>query len=638
MSSDVRIPLVSSSPDVGRVEALKVLFPEAFTEGRVDFDRLKQALGQAVQSDRERYGLNWAGKSQAIQALQSLSVGTLRPMREESVNFDTTENLIIEGDNLEVLKLLQKSYFGKVKMIYIDPPYNTGNEFIYPDNFREGLEDYLKYSGQMSAEGTATTSNKETDGRFHSKWLSMMYPRLFLAKNLLREDGVIFVSIDDHEVHNLRLLMNEIFGEENFLATIVWQKKYAPSNDTVDFSATHDYVMVYGRARQYSTAGKAIALLGRTSRTEEQNKIYKNPDNDDRGEWTSGDYTCNKSAEQRPNLFYPIIHPRNGNEIWPDRSAVWRYSQERHNQNVTENRIWWGSNQENEVPRYKRFLSEVQGVVSDTWWAYKDSGHNDEAKKQLKLLFADSAITFDTPKPSRLIKRIIKLASPDDVAGDDIILDFFAGSGTTAQAVLEQNREDGGNRKFILIQLPEMIESTQFPTIAHITRDRVRRVIARMDEGTASNLPFNLPLDGDATTDVGFKALRLTASNFKTWEAGEGESDAEAIAARLDLFVANLLPDATPENILFEILIKAGYDLNVDREEIRVGGQAVYSVGGGEHLICLERDLRRETLAGMIERKPRNVICLDEAFHGDDALLTNTLLQMQDAGILFQTI
>jgi adenine-specific DNA-methyltransferase len=443
MSSEVRLPLSSVAPNAERLAALKTLFPEAFTEGKIDFERLKQALGASIQTVRERYSLNWAGRTHAINALQSLSVGTLQQAREESVGFDTTEHLIIEGDNLEVLKLLQKSYFGKVKMIYIDPPYNTGNEFIYPDNFREGLEDYLKFSGQMSAEGTATTSNKETNGRYHSKWLSMMYPRLFLAKNLLRDDGVIFVSIDDHEVYNLRLMMNEIFGEENFLATIVWQKKYAPSNDTVDFSATHDYVMVYGKVRPYNGSGKAIALLGRVDRTEEQNKLYKNPDNDQRGDWASDNYLCNKSAEQRPNLYYPIIHPKTGNEIWPDRTAVWRYSQERHAQNVRENRVWWGLEQENQVPRYKRFLSEVQGVVSDTWWIHKDSGHNDEAKKQLKALFPDTSITFDTPKPSRLIKRIVKLASPDDAAGDDIILDFFAGSGTTAQAVLELNNEDG---------------------------------------------------------------------------------------------------------------------------------------------------------------------------------------------------
>ena len=633
MSAEARIPLTSISPDADRIASLQSLFPEAFTEGKVDFERLKQALGESIQTDRERYGLNWAGKSDAIHVLQSLSVGTLQPQREESVNFDTTENLIIEGDNLEVLKLLQKSYFGKVKMIYIDPPYNTGNEFIYPDNFREGLEDYLRFSGQMSAEGTATTNNKETDGRYHSKWLSMMYPRLFLAKNLLREDGVIFVSIDDHELHNLRLMMNEVFGEENFLANVVWQKKYAPSNDTVDFSYMHDYIMVYGKARPYNDAGKAIALLGRMDRTEEQNKLYKNPDNDERGLWRTDNYLCNKSADERPNLYYPIIHPKTGEEIWPNRSAVWRYSKDRHARNVSENRVWWGLTQDNKVPAYKRLFSEVRGIVSDTWWTHKDCGHNDEAKKQLKALFPDTSITFDTPKPSRLIKRMVKLASPDDGAGDDIILDFFAGSGTTAQAVLELNQEDGGRRKFVLVQLPENTADKQFPTIATITRERVRRAIKRMNDSDAARL-----LPGDENTpDRGFKAFTLAASNFKIWE-DEQQTDQDAIARQLELFADNLLPDAAPENILFEILLKAGFDLNISRTEIMVAGHPVQSIAGGHLLVCLERVLSRAVVDGMIAQKPSSVICLDEAFHGDDALLTNTLLQMQDGGIIFQTI
>ena len=279
MLPETRMPLNSLSPNADRLAELKALFPEAFAEGKIDFDRLKQALGEAVQTDRERYGLNWAGKTNAIHALQSLSVGTLKPDRKESVNFDTTENLIIEGDNLEVLKLLQKSYFGKVKMIYIDPPYNTGNEFIYPDNFREGLDDYLKYSGQLSAEGTATTSNKETDGRYHSKWLSMMYPRLFLAKNLLRDDGAIFVSIDDHEVHNLRLLMNEIFGEDNFVASFVWQKRYSRDNRPT-VGAVHDYIVLYAK-----NSGRFAETRSLLPPDEESMAVYRNPNNDPKGRW-----------------------------------------------------------------------------------------------------------------------------------------------------------------------------------------------------------------------------------------------------------------------------------------------------------------------------------------------------------------
>ena len=314
-----RLPLTSQDVLADKIEALRELLPEVFAEGKVDFERLKQALGESIDEGRERYGLSWAGKSEAIRNLQAQSVGTLTPLPEESVNFETTENIFIEGDNLEVLKLLQKSYHSQIKMIYIDPPYNRGGEFIYPDNFREGLEDYLRYSGQKSDEGIKLTTKAETNGRYHSKWLSMMYPRLCLARNILCQEGVIFISIDDNEVHDLRLIANEIFGEENFVACICWQKKYAPSNDTVDFSATHDFVLVYAKQRKFLESGKLVPLLSKVERTEEQNKLYKNPDNDSRGLWASDNYLCNKSIEQRPNLYYPIIHPRTGEEIYPSR-------------------------------------------------------------------------------------------------------------------------------------------------------------------------------------------------------------------------------------------------------------------------------------------------------------------------------
>ena len=354
-----RMPLTSLDVTEALLVQLRDTAPQIFSEGRVDFAKLQAALGEHIETNPERYGLTWAGKRDAFRNVQVPSVATLRPMPEESVNWDSSENLIIEGDNLEVLKLLQKPYHGKVKMIYIDPPYNTGNEFIYPDNFREGLDEYLRYTGQLGEDGNATSTNKDTSGRYHSNWLNMMYPRLFLARNLLKEDGVIFVSIDDHEVHNLRMLMDEVFGEENFVACICWQKKYAPSNDTVDFSPMHDFILVYGKERKYTDGGKAIALLNRRERTEEQNKLYKNPDYDERGVWASDNYLCNKSAEQRPNLYYAITHPKTGQEIWPSRSAVWRYSKETHLKHVAENRIWWGESQENTVPRFKRFLSEV---------------------------------------------------------------------------------------------------------------------------------------------------------------------------------------------------------------------------------------------------------------------------------------
>lgn len=501
MTDETKLPLTTPNPADDLLAQLRAAAPQIFSEGKIDLDKFKAALGEHIEPRIERYGLNWAGKSDAFRNVQQPSVGTLLPMPDASVDWDSTENLIIEGDNLEVLKLLQKPYHGKVKMIYIDPPYNTGNEFIYPDNFREGLDDYLRYSGQVSEAGIKQSTNTETSGRFHSKWLNMMYPRLFLARNLLRDDGVIFVSIDDNEVHNLRILMNEVFGEENFMANICWQKRYAPSNDTVDFSPTHDFIVVYGKNRRYTDAGKAIALLGKTERTEEQNKMYRNPDNDPRGAWRADNYLCNKTADQRPNLYYAIIHPKTGKEILPNRTAVWRYSQERHEKNVKENRVWWGLEQDNSVPAYKRFLSEVGGIVADTWWQFKDSGHNDEAKKQIKELFPDAHSVFDTPKPPRLIGRMLKLTTNhEDEDLPDIVLDFFAGSGTTGQAVLEQNEADGGNRKFILVQLPEPVGAASsrddrgqeaaptrdYSTIADITRERVRRVIRKLQAQPAS--------------------------------------------------------------------------------------------------------------------------------------------------------
>jgi adenine-specific DNA-methyltransferase len=370
-----------SSKDIlaEKIALLRQEFPEVFTEGKIDFDKLKEALGEEVSIDRERYGLSWAGKSEAIRNVQTPSVGTLVPDRGESANFDTTENLFIEGDNLEVLKLLQKSYHGRVKMIYIDPPYNTGHQFIYPDNFREGLEDYLRYSGRVTGDGFKLSTNTETSGRYHSKWLNMMYPRLFLARNLLREDGVIFVSIDDHEVHNLRLLMDEIFGEVNFVASIVWQKKYAVSNDDRGIGVMHDYIVVFSRSSDFER--------GLFPRSAKQEARYSNPDNDPRGDWTSGEYLSGKTKEERPTLYYPIIHPRTKEKIWPPEHAVWRYSPERHAELEQDGRLYWGPDQNYQFPRLKRFKSEMrEGVVPSTWWPHTEAGHNDEAGKQLATL------------------------------------------------------------------------------------------------------------------------------------------------------------------------------------------------------------------------------------------------------------
>lgn len=627
-----KMPLISGDIRAERITRLREDFPEVFSEGKVDFDRLKEALSEEVAEGRERYGLSWAGKSEAVRNIQTPSVATLVPDRDESVEFDATENLFIEGDNLEVLKLLQKGYHGRVKMIYIDPPYNTGNEFIYPDNFREGIDDYLRYSGQVSGDGIKLSTNTETGGRYHSRWLNMMYPRLFLARNLLREDGVIFVSIDDHEIHNLRHLMDEIFGPENFLASVLWQKKYAPSNDTVDFSAAHDFILVYSKTRFYAENGKATALLSKLDRTERQDSAYKNPDSDLRGPWKAGDYTCNKSAEEHPNLYYPIRQPNTGEEAWPSKTRVWAYSREENERHANEDRIWWGVDGQNRVPAYKRFLSEVGGIIADTWWSWDEVGHTDESKKEIKKLLPDVDRAFDTPKPTRLLRRMLQLASISD--DEDIVLDFFAGPGSTAHAVLDANEEDNGNRKFIMVQLPERTTNPNYSTVAHIGKERIRRVIKKLnDEKNGKLQAENAPLQ-----DRGFKVFKLASSNFKIWDGTGASEEPEDLAKQLQAFAENVLPDRSREDILYEILLKSGLPLTAEVERLEVAGREIYAVSGGLLMVCLEDHVDDELMRAVVEHGPERFVCLDTAFDGNDKLKTNTVLQMKDHGIEFRTV
>jgi adenine-specific DNA-methyltransferase len=397
---------------------LKSLFPEIVTEGgKIDFDRLKLTLGEALDAGKERYGMNWPGKAECFKTIQQSSMATLIPARDESVNFDTTENLIIEGDNLETLKLLQKAYLGKVKMIYIDPPYNTGNDFIYPDNFSESLETYLRYTGQADAEGRKYSTNSEADGRFHSKWMTMMYPRLFLARNLLREDGMIFVSIDDTEAANLRTVMNEVFGEEHFLAAIAWEKRYTRSNNARMFYSLKDTILVYRKS-------EAISML-RETRSEESKSIYSNPDNDKRGDWTSSSYVNPATKEERKNLVYPITNPTSGEKIEHPTHA-WKYEHSEHLRHVEEKRLWWGQNGDAKFPRLKNFLNEMgDGIVPIDLWDYESTGTTDEGGLEVKALCGEAV--FDNPKPTKLIRRMMGLATK--ASSNDIVLDFFGGSG-----------------------------------------------------------------------------------------------------------------------------------------------------------------------------------------------------------------
>jgi adenine-specific DNA-methyltransferase len=613
-----KMPLTSEDIRSERIACLRENFPEVFTEGKVHIDRLKEALGDEVATERERYGLSWAGKSEAIRNIQTPSVATLVPDREESVEFDATENLFIEGDNLEVLKLLQKSYHGQVKMIYIDPPYNTGNEFIYPDNFREGIEDYLRYSGQVSGDGIRLSTNTETGGRYHSKWLNMMYPRLFLARNLLREDGVIFVSIDDHEVHNLRMMMDELFGEENFIANIVWQKRYVSNVTAQWMSDMHDHILFYGKQREN-------VRVARIERTAEQLSDYKNPDEDPRGVWRAQDLFASK-----PYLAgqFTITTPA-GKQVDPPPGRYWRCSEKQYNEWLKDKRIWFGKNGTRR-PMLKAFLLESsQGTTPNTWWTFDFAGHNKEATLETKALF-NGASPFDTPKPVKLFNHMLKLVTSEE----DLILDFFAGSATTAHAVLSLNREDDGNRKFIMVQLPEKTDNPDYPTIADIGKERIRRVLRKLNDEENGKLRAE-----DEPPQVrGFKVFNLTSSNFKIWDSAGASEEPEDLAEQLRAFAENVRPDRSREDILYEILLKSGLPLTAEVEQLEVEGQEVFAVSGGLLMVCLEEHVDEELMRAVVEHEPERFVCLDTAFDGNDKLKTNTVLQMKDHGIEFRTV
>lgn len=605
-----------------RQELLR-LFPEIRTEGgKLDFERLKLVLGEAVDVGKERYGMNWPGKADCFKTIQMPSLGTLRPCPEESVNFDTTENLIIEGDNLEVLKLLQKSYLGKVKMIYIDPPYNTGNDFIYPDNYSESLQTYLEYTGQVDAEGRKFGTNTDSDGRFHSKWLNMIYPRLYLARNLLRDDGIIFITIDDTEVANLRAMLNELFGEEHFLASIAWEKRYTRSNNARLFYSLKDTILAYRKS-------DSVSLL-REARSEKSKAIYSNPDNDPRGSWTSSSYVNPATREQRRNLVYPIKNPLTG-ELVEHPTHAWKYERAEHQRHVQENRLWWGQKGDAKFPRLKNFLSELgDGLVPTDVWDYESSGTTDEGGLQVKDLFGEAI--FDNPKPTKLLERMLGLATSGE--SGDVVLDFFAGSGTTAHAVLDLNKQDGGNRKFILVQLPEATGREDYPTIADICKERVRRVIKKLNDEDAGRLD----LDGAGVQDRGFRVFKLADSNFKPWN-GDLPHDEKALAQQLELHIDHIREGRTEEDILYEILLKDGFPLTTPVVTLTMAGKTVHSAAGGTFFICLERGLTLGLIRAMAEKMPQRVVCLDEEFAGNDQLKANAVQIFKSKGVAkFKTV
>lgn len=628
-------------------DKLKSIFPECFTEGTLDIDKLLSLCGEYIDNDFEKYKFEWKGKAECLRLAQKRSTGTLRPCKEESVHFDETENLYIEGDNLEVLKLLQTAYYRKVKMIYIDPPYNTGNDFVYEDDFKDPMARYKEVTQQT------TKSNPETMGRFHTNWLNMMYPRLRLAANLLRDDGVIFISIDSNEEHNLRKLCDEVFGEENFVDTISWFKKASPSNDAQYFSNDIEYILVYVKSK-VSWSPNRLPL------TEKQMKYYQNPDNDPRGPWNSATYTCNKSRSERPNLYYPIKNPFTGQDVLPKESAVWAYSKEQCAEHIQNNLLFWGVGGTAQYPRFKKLLADHQGVVNRTLWHYDDVNHTQGASEELKKL---NIVGFSTPKPTRLLKKMLQIATDKD----SIILDFFSGSATTAHAVMQLNAEDGGNRKFICVQLPELTDEKSeaykagYKNICEIGKERIRRAGKNLLEQGVSKtsmekiseepLPTLFTTDGMIESgsksehliktdtimapmlDIGFKVFKLDTSNLREWDSTPIEdNDINLFYQRLNDMVDSIKPDRTAMDVVYEVSLKMGIPLDVPVTYMEVNGKVVYVVGDLLLLICFAENLTAEDIEAMAEYAPAKMILAEQSF-ADDSALSNAHYILKDKGI-----
>lgn len=591
------------------VAKIAELFPNCVTERindngvlekAIDFDMLKQELSSVVvEGNEERYQFTWPGKKKAVLAANAPVAKTLRPCREESVDFDNTENLYIEGDNLDVLKLLQETYLGKIKMIYIDPPYNTGNDFVYNDDFAGSAEDYLGNSGQFDNDGNRLVQNTESNGRFHTDWLNMIYPRLKLAKDLLTDDGVIFISIDDNEQENLKKICDEIFGEQNFLAQVIWERAYSPVNLKKHFSESHDYIICYAKSLE-------LAACNGLPRSDEANDRYSNPDNDSRGPWTSGDLSVGPRIESK---VYEITTP-SGRKILPPSGYCWRLDEKTFEQYKKENRIWFGEGGDN-VPRIKRFLSEVkQGITPMTVWKYTEVGHSQDAAQKLKKLF-DGKAYFDYPKSVELIKRCIQLYSSDDC----IIVDFFSGSATTAHAVMQLNAEDVGKRKFIMVQLPEETDEKSeaykagYKNICEIGKERIRRAGAKIKEEslfTTENL------------DIGFRVLKLDSSNMKDVYYSPAELEMSFLTDLAD----NIKEDRTPEDLLFQVMLDLGVLISSKIEESTISGKKVFNVAGGLLYACFDDNVTDDVITEIAKKKPRYFVMRDSSM-ANDSVATN---------------
>lgn len=606
------------------IQMLRTIFPDAFGDEKLDFDVLKELIGWSAGQQDEKFGLNWSGKRLARQIALSPSTGTLLPSPKESVDWDSTQNLIIEGDNLEVLKLLQKSYSSCVKLIYVDPPYNTGKDFVYTDNYVNNIKNYLELTGQVQG-GQKISSNTESSGRFHTDWLNMMYPRLKLARNLLHPDGVILVSCDDGEVATLRLILNEIFGEENFVAQFVWKaRQFTDARANTNVSTDHEYILAYSK-------DEGFALKG----VERDESKFANPDNDPRGEWMSRSILGLATRDQRPNLHYDIVDPSTGRSFPPNPSTGWRYSQARMDTLISEGKILFPRNDQGR-PREKKFRREMRAEFI-AFRSIIDGIHTADGTHEIRSLFNQDLFPF--PKPTELISKLIEQVAADG----DIVLDFFAGSGTTGHAMLKQNAAEGVARRYILVQLPEPLDPSNreqkiasdfcdhlgLPrTISELTKERMRRAALQVRA-----------VDSLFSGDVGFRVFKLAESNIRAWDPASSDIQ-ETLLANAE----HIVPGRTEQDILYELLLKLGLDLCVPIETKQLAGKSVHAIGGGALIACLADGLTKDVVeslsAGIVawwkELSPAvetRIVFKDSGFT-DDVAKTNMAAILNQNGIL----
>ncbi len=622
-------------------DKLRAVFPECFTEGRLDIDKLLSLCGEYITDDFEKYEFKWKGKSDCLRLAQKRSTATLRPVPGDSVNWDTTQNLYIEGDNLEVLKLLQKSYFRKVKMIYIDPPYNTGNDFVYEDDFADPLARYKEVTAQT------TKSNPETMGRYHTNWLNMMYPRLRLAANLLRDDGVIFISIDDGEQANMRKLCDEVFGEENFMAQIIWQKVYSPRMDVQGFSTSHDYILCYVKSSVESIRQEAFS----------QNSAQFNfvdPANGRRYRRRSIRKEGSASLRSdRPNSWFPLVAP-DGTEVYPFKpdgtEGRWRWDINTYRKNEQQGIVEWVKTENGWQAYAKQYLDTEASKPPETLWLHQEVGHNHSAAESLKKLL--SGKVFDSPKPIELITKMLKLATYTDTG--DIVLDFFSGSATTAHAVMQLNAEDGGSRRFIMVQLPEICNEKSeaarngYPNICEIGKERIRRAGQKLmqqvtsGQGNENGEGFGCGMPSTENEweyaaknilDIGFKVFRLDSSNLKLWDDTPIENgDLDSLFSRMDGIIDNLKPGRSEDDLVYEILLKMGYPLTADVAALELDGLTVYTVEQNSMLICLQPGVTAEVVEKLAALGPQKIVLAENAL-ADNSAMSNAYYLLENLGI-----